>query len=118
MKDEGNNNPSMYEIIRGRKETSEDEVLSLSDSHSFSIDPTGKPELFRIQIWKYVRDDDRSNVASRWGYIYRSTSSGILLSLSMHFDICKERPNQQPYVKAITYANINDLFHPNEKNSP
>ena len=65
--DEGNNNPSMYEIIREWNETPEDEVLSLSESHSLSIDPTCKPDLFPIQIWKYVRDDDRSNVANRCG---------------------------------------------------
>ena len=83
-----------------------------------SIDPTGKPDLFPIHIWKYVRDDDRSNVANRWGKFTEQRLQEILLSLSMHLDICKERPNQHPYVEAMVYANIDGLFHPNEDNPP
>jgi hypothetical protein len=64
--DEGDSNRSAYEIIREWHEPPEDEILSLAATHSLSCDPTGKPELFPLEIWRYVRDVDRGNVKSRW----------------------------------------------------
>ena len=38
--------------------------------------------------------------------------------INTHLDICKERPNQRPYVEATVYANIDGLFHADDENPP
>ena len=53
--DYGDDNRSAYEIIREWHEPPNEEVLSLTATHSLSNDITGKPYLFPTAIWKYFR---------------------------------------------------------------
>jgi len=65
-----------------------------------------------------VRDADRPNVAARWSKYTTERIEEILKILAMHLDICKDRPNQRPYVEAMVYANVDGLFHPDDNNPP
>ena len=103
------------EIVRDWFKKPEDDISGLEEEFTGRDTSIGRPANFPEDLWRYVEDSQKQFVPERWAKFTPERQQQIVKEL-VNLDVCKERPKQEPYVRAQAHANADAMFQPDENN--
>ena len=99
---------------------SKDAISEWSLTYANTLQVHLKPELFPIELWKYVQDDDKPRVKMKWNS-FKPERLRELIDQVMNLEIDKSTPGralEEPIVRAQCLAWLDRYGHPDPHNPP